>query len=379
MMARKKYFLYIIHFLLPVYCVTILLGTTTLLTVDGLVHMEKCIGCSSRNAEVFAMLQRFSNRIYWRLPVRKCNCVSALGNIVPTDAELEPARKISKTRDGSTAFAANNVYVEHFPVPHGVWSRLVPPLQLLSSNKNKNRNRCGIDVAVTFSKVEEGARDLLECINFSSLADETKKQQAFHHLVLLFTAFQEIFEQGSTCNTTTPLLSLYSNKSKRTNTIQYQARLVASRGSSGSKCSRFHVDHVPIRLICALEGPGVVYIDDCFKSTAKEVKTAQRNHRHHWREEGLVNASDETDTKIFNNKILQLLDEESIPIRHAKTGDAIIMMGKKWEKRHQSQHNVQTSKSNAVGAVVHRSPNLSHFQGRVLLTVDVFEPPDQDD
>jgi hypothetical protein len=300
-----------------------------------------------------------------------------LGNIVPIDAEKEPTREISKTRDGSTTFAASNVYVEQIPVHHGVWSLLVPPLQLLSSNKSKNRNSYGIDVAVTFSKAEVGARDLLECINFSSLADETEKQQAFNNLVQLFTTFQEMFEQGNTYNTTTPLLSLRSNNSKRTNTIQYKARLVASRGNSGSKCSRFHVDHVPIRLICALEGPGVVYIDDCFRSTAKEVKTAQRNRRHHWREEGLVNASDETDTEIFNNKILQLLREESIPVRHAKTGDAIIMMGKKWEKKYQIQHNVQTNESNGVGAVVHRSPNLSHFQGRVLLTVDVIEPPDQ--
>lgn len=361
-----------IHLLLPLYWVNILLGTTYLLTVDGFIRVKKCIRCSSRNNEVFTVIRSFNNRIYWRPPVRQSNDDTALGNVGPIDAEIVPTRKEIHLRDQSTTFATSNVYVEQIPVPHGVWSLLVPPLQLLSFNKNKDRNSYGMDVAVTFSNAEEGARELLECVHFSSRADEKKQQQAFHHLVQLLTIFQEIFEQGRTYQTKTPLLSLDS--SNRTNIIQYKARLVASRGVSGSKCLRFHVDHVPIRLICALEGPGVVYIDDCFRGTTKEVKIGQRDHRNHWRTEGLVNASDEMDTESFNNKILQLLHEESIPVRHAKTGDVVIMMGKKWEKQFQNQH-AETNKSIDVGAVVHRSPILSHFQGRVLLTVDVIEPP----
>lgn len=41
---------------------------------------------------------------------------------------------------------------------------------------------------------------------------------------------------------------------------QFKARIVSTRGTSGTKCPRYHVDHVPMRWVQSLVRPGCDYV-----------------------------------------------------------------------------------------------------------------------
>ncbi len=90
----------------------------------------------------------------------------------------------------------------------------------------------GFDITVKWSSPEDGSKLLLQHLFL--------KQQP-----LLQRQLQESFE------TFQSLLPSYS---------QFKARIVSTRGSSGTKCPRYHVDHVPMRWVQALVGPGCDYV-----------------------------------------------------------------------------------------------------------------------
>ncbi|WP_175653087.1 DUF1826 domain-containing protein [Pseudomonas sp. Marseille-P9899] len=98
---------------------------------------------------------------------------------------------------------------------------------------------------------------------------------------------------------------------------------VRLRALERAMCPRFHVDHVPLRLITTYAGP------------ASE-----------WLEEGAVNrqrlAQDEVD---------------SADIRQLACGDVALFKGEKWL-------------GNEGAGVVHRSPALANGERRLILTLD---------
>jgi len=255
----------------------------------------------------------------------------------------EPKNEIASTTLAS-AFDATNVYVRSTRVPSDTWNRIVP--NLFSVGPLKSPFDSNMDVTVTFSNASEGAQKLVDRFVFPSTK---KKEEAFEHLQECLELFQNLYYESNRCN-------------YRHTPLHYRARIVATRGVGGGKCTRFHVDHVPIRLVCALEGPGVVYIDEC---SSKAVVSSDNTID--WRH-GLINASEETNTEKVNNDILRRIASLSIDVKHARTGDAVVLLGKQWE----DTSIVGSSQGTYVRAAAHRSPTLTPFQGRVLLTVDVI-------
>lgn len=118
---------------------------------------------------------------------------------------------------------------------------------------------------------------------------------------------------------------------------EFKARVVATRGPSGTKCPRWHVDHVPMRWIQALVGPGCDYVvgSDGIQWEA-------------------VNGMDEIESDEAN---LELVNEEIADIRQAIEGQGVVLWG--------------SENDDGRFPAVHKSPTLGPFQGRVLLTLDV--------
>lgn len=98
---------------------------------------------------------------------------------------------------------------------------------------------------------------------------------------------------------------------------------VRLRALESAMCPRFHVDHVPLRLITTYAGP------------ASE-----------WLEEGAVNRR-------------RLAEEEvdSAQVRQLECGDVALLKGEKWL-------------GNEGAGLVHRSPALGRGERRLILTLD---------
>lgn len=170
----------------------------------------------------------------------------------------------------------------------------------------------GVDVTVKWSSPEIGSKTMLQ-----HLFPGEQQQMS-----LLQRQLQESFE------TFQSLLAPCS---------EYKARIVATRGPSGTKCPRYHVDHVPMRWIQSLVGPGCDYVDGIDGIR--------------W---DLINGLEQVKSEEAN---LELVDESSANVKQAKEGQGVVLWGAENE--------------DGKFPAVHKSPTLGPFQGRVLLTIDI--------
>jgi hypothetical protein len=210
-----------------------------------------------------------------------------------------------------------------------------PKLWDLITQKNEN-GRIGVDITVEFRDAKEGSAALVQkCLvrsNAEMLDEELEGIENYIADALAF--FQE------------------SIGNEQENGI-FKARLVSSLGSVGEKCPRWHVDHVPLRLIMSLAGPGCIYIP-----MEKEVGHPFRVNR------DALNELDDDDTARANEVILPY-GEKDVAV-YADEGDVLLLMGRAWED-HYSDELVKSGR-----AAPHRSPQLSKDQLRVLLVVDLL-------
>lgn len=131
---------------------------------------------------------------------------------------------------------------------------------------------------------------------------------------------------------------------------EFKARIVASRGSSGTKCPQWHIDHVPVRWIQALAGPGCDFLpnDDGVNWAA-------------------VNALDDTLDRVGSRNRL-LVNTDVANIYAAKEGEAILLAGNRWSELCKDKFQSRCNKP-----IVHRSPvSIRKWQSRLLLTQDVI-------
>lgn len=116
----------------------------------------------------------------------------------------------------------------------------------------------------------------------------------------------------------------------------FKARIVATRGSLGTKCPRWHYDHVPLRHIQALVGAGCDFVVS---------------------EEGVdrsfLNKADDADTVRINKSMVDIKEAD---VRQGREGEMIVLRGLE----------------GCDLPCVHKSPTLPWWQGRVLMTVDVL-------
>lgn len=134
----------------------------------------------------------------------------------------------------------------------------------------------------------------------------------------------------------------------------YTTRLVATRGSASTKCPAWHQDHVPVRWIQSLVGPGCQWVD-----------------LDHW-----AAADDSDHTSETMQESVQDLNQRrvdpKIPIQQAAPGEAVLLVGRTWSEYCRPEENRN------LPAVVHKSPSgLLPWQGRILLTMDVLTDENQ--
>ena len=117
----------------------------------------------------------------------------------------------------------------------------------------------------------------------------------------------------------------------------FEANTIGFRLSTLDKamCPRFHVDRVPCRLVTTFVGPGSQWLEH-----------------------------DNTDRTMLGHKSGALTDENSGLYRTAQdiqtleTGDVAILKGELWH-------------GNENAGIVHRSPQVSSSQARVVMTLDL--------
>ena len=211
----------------------------------------------------------------------------------------------------------------------------------------------GIDVTVEFTNPMQGAKDMIHQIVFANSTttpqwemDQFQQEIIQNELVVLFHEFQRL------------ALTCPNRINTNTTTLGCKARIVSSIGNSGTKCPRWHIDHVPIRLVTSLYGPGCVYIPH----ESEQNNNTRLLNRH------ALNHLEEEDSQIANSIIVSNshLENEKF-ITYSKTGDAVYLMGSSWKK---SNHN--NNNKNTIRPVAHKSPIMKPNQGRVLLTVDML-------
>jgi hypothetical protein len=153
-------------------------------------------------------------------------------------------------------------------------------------------------------------------------------------------------------------LPLEEHLGKNRRRVSFKCRLVATLGTTGAKCPQFHIDHVPVRWIQTFVGPGV------------EIVVGNNGVR--W---DAFCRDDDTDEENENDAILwtpkernkQLVDMNVANVYCAPPGEAVLILGNEW-----NQCVTQSSSKLIMQPVVHKSPEISQLQPRVLLTQDII-------
>lgn len=135
--------------------------------------------------------------------------------------------------------------------------------------------------------------------------------------------------------------------------MKFKVRLVATRGPSGTKCPQWHIDHLPVRWIQSLVGPGC------------EMIVGNTKEGINW---SLVNGFDENVEDTVQMSVQErnraLVKESVAECYTAKEMEAIILVGNRW--------GAFSKEESHIPPVVHRSPTLLLGQARVLLTQDII-------
>ena len=140
----------------------------------------------------------------------------------------------------------------------------------------------------------------------------------------------------------------------QTNLLQcdtFKARIVATRGPSGTKCPQWHVDHVPVRWIQSWVGPGCDLVVG--------------NGGINW---SMINGLEENDNLLaVEDRNRVLVDDKVAKIYSAKEQEPILLVGNRWNE-------FSFKSKTPQDPVVHKSPSsIPFWQGRVLLTQDVVQ------
>jgi hypothetical protein len=228
---------------------------------------------------------------------------------------------------------------------------IVPPLFASGASGN------GVDVTVNWNGSNDNprhvAQHVLSQIITKKAAATTRSQEMKvmeDYLTTCLSEFQSFCEEHL----------LLSSGVKNNN--YYQIRLVATRGAAATKCPQWHLDHVPLRWIQSLVGPGCEYVDG--------------NEGIHWNRinGGRLEGGDDDDddavvTASVNDRNAQLVDTKTATIRRADTGEALILIGNQFSDYAKDKHGAGRE---VLSPVVHKSPTIPMWQGRVLLTQNIL-------
>jgi hypothetical protein len=152
----------------------------------------------------------------------------------------------------------------------------------------------------------------------------------------------------------------------------FQVRVTSSRGSPGTKCPVWHQDHVPVRWIQSLVGPGCMWVQEQEDTVASVEQWNNKLHRAD--EEDFDNDNDDGDEFMVQSakeRNKQLVGPTAT-VHQAAPGEAVMLIGKRWSELAKLQSYSDSSVYFDIPAAIHKSPDqLLPWQGRVLLTMDV--------
>lgn len=309
-----------------------------------------CAFINSSNKKQY--LTRHRQTSIWR------NLVSStsIGEVVPAGAasysqpHQQEETSVSPPKTNPN-FKSTNVLSKHFaiprtsfvdkisPRPNYLWERMALALMpTQQQNRKDGRGKMGVDVTVEFRDAKDGATTLVQqCLDASNAQMDHDELESMIQYI-------------------TNVLEYYQTHIHQKNAL-YKVRLVSTIGSKGQKCPRWHVDHVPLRLVMSLAGPGCVYIP--YEKEVEHLTFVDRN---------ALNGSDEADSTRANELILPH-GEREIAV-YAKEGDAVLLMGRAWERKMQQPSSSEMERDTMILAAPHRSPSLGSDELRVLLVVD---------
>jgi hypothetical protein len=240
------------------------------------------------------------------------------------------------------------------------WERLCPPIW----NNPKAPN---VDVTIAWTKnddVHAVARELLsQCkckrkgkhsatTGNNKHDDDDKDDDDEADRIVLLSLAESLEEFRDFCM-----------KHLTTNIVEFKARIIATRGSSGIKCPQWHVDHVPVRWIQSWKGPGCDFImsEEGINWNAFHGLDNNNNSNND------VEEADENDDFLtVEDRNRARVDQKVAKIYSAKEKEGILLVGTRWNEFSKDDDNSQT-----LHPVVHKSPSIPYWQGRVRLTQDV--------
>ncbi|KAL3904338.1 MAG: hypothetical protein SGARI_004968, partial [Bacillariaceae sp.] len=118
----------------------------------------------------------------------------------------------------------------------------------------------------------------------------------------------------------------------------YKIKLAVMHGSSATRCPAYHVDHVPVRCIKTMLGPGTVYLDcdtqqynDSIQSVARNECPAELMPRHYGAPE--LKEDEDFNERLHWKEVLveqQAKEADGILPSYAATGQAVFFTGGTW-------------------------------------------------
>ena len=342
------------------------------------------------------------------------------------------------------------------PPNRNLWERFTN-LNSNNSKSNSNMRRIGVDVTTEFQDPKDGAAEMVKtCLgldvaldnsNYNSISklrevDVEANKEMEEYFASIFSFFQQhigvnmddnmddkndnVNESGEPTSEPT---SLPGPGPVTVIPVPCKARIVSSIGSAGQKCPRWHVDHVPLRLIISLAGPGCIYVP--IEKEKEMQMQMQMNNNGNGSNNGnnkngdshgniygngngngvnrdALNGLEESDNMLANNIILPN-GEENLAV-YASEGDAVLLTGRAWEYEYEYQYEneyqreskrehvrdhdhdqvqdnqdadvlsqlqvqkqeVRERERGYMPAAPHRSPDLKEDELRVLLVVDIL-------
>ena len=247
--------------------------------------------------------------------------------------------ELLQTSSPSSSFKSITSIPIPCPFNKNPFESILPPVLGRSGN--------GVDLTVTWNSNDDTPRHVAQQVldqiivhaSAPSSIPKTTKNRMETYLTTCLTEFQSFCDEHLTRAPSS-----------------YQIRLVATRGPASTKCPQWHLDHVPLRWIQSLVGPGCEYIEGTTGINWSSIN-------------GLDDDDDDSMAVSSNvqNRNAQLVNPDIATIRQAATGEAMILTGT------EISNYVSSSLSEDLLPVVHKSPNIPMFQGRVLVTQNVVE------
>lgn len=338
---------------------------------DGFQHHIRGPKFSSRNlgTQCMSPIRQIGVRF-----VSHAECCGTKTDLITSPPIIKGIRSLGDL--GTQQGSSSSVYNCKFPYSSNAtsnqnpWSAMVPPPSPPLINLPRNN---GVDVSIEWSLHDdphEVAKYFIDrCLDFLPTVTNRRRHdlqdpQSIQRLAWSLEMFREYVLQEL------PLITAKHN----TPPPRFKARIVATRGSRGTKCPQWHIDHVPIRWIESLVGRGCEVV---ISSGADSVDQDGIN----W---SAINGLDDDDVvDVVRDRNKKLVDPKIANIYCAQEGEALLLIGNRWDEfannvgefanNAESDSNKACCPPKFTQPAVHKSPSpIPHWEGRVLLTQDVL-------